>query len=147
MRTSDIFAWGGMRGIVAGAFDIIHPGYVKMFKECKTHCSHLTVALHVDPTIERPNKMKPVQTADERTEILLSMKDVDDVILYYNEGQFHQFLKYGGYQIRFLGEDYIDGTYTGKDIDINIIFVDRSHNYSTTELKRKITKSYLMRFL
>ena len=39
-----------VKGIIAGAFDLIHPGYIRMFKECKTHCNHLTVALHEDPS-------------------------------------------------------------------------------------------------
>ena len=34
----------------------------------------------------------------------------------------------------------LDGSYTGKDIDISIVFVDRSHEYSTTKLKNKICK-------
>ena len=136
-----------VKGIIAGAFDIIHPGYVRMFKDCKSYCNHLTVALHVDPSVERPNKLKPVQSADERKEIMRSMRDIDQVILYYNEGQFHDLLKHGGYQYRFLGTDYRDGCYTGKDIDIKIIFFDRSHQYSTTELKRQITKSVLMKIL
>lgn len=136
-----------VKGIIAGAFDVIHPGYIRMFKECKTHCNHLTVALHVDPSIERPSKLKPVQSEDERKEILLALKDVDHVILYYNEGQFHDLLKQGGYHRRFLGMDYVDGSYTGRSIDIEIVFVDRSHSYSTTDLKKKITKSYLMGIL
>ena len=37
------------KGIIAGAFDVIHPGYIRMFKDAKTHCNHLTVALHEDP--------------------------------------------------------------------------------------------------
>ena len=40
------------KGIIAGAFDVIHPGYVRMFKDAKRHCNHLTVALHLDPSIE-----------------------------------------------------------------------------------------------
>lgn len=133
-----------MKGIVAGAFDLIHPGYVRLFEECKNHCDHLTVALHVDPTIERPHKTKPVQSIEERTEILLALKNVDSVIHYFNEYQFLDFLRTGHYQVRFLGSDYINKPYTGKDIDIKIVFVDRRHNYSTTELKRKITKTFLM---
>lgn len=136
-----------VKGIIAGAFDLIHPGYVRMFRDCKTHCNHLVVALHVDPSIERTNKMKPVQTHYERKEILLSMRDVDDVIFYYNESQFHDLLKFGGFKYRFLGSDYMDGTYTGKDIDIDIIFVDRNHQYSTTDLKRKIINSILTKSL
>ena len=41
-------------GIIAGNFDIIHPGYVAMFKECKDNCDKFVVLLHSDPSIERP---------------------------------------------------------------------------------------------
>lgn len=129
-----------IKGIIAGAFDIIHPGYIKMFKECKQYCNHLTVALHEDPSLDRPNKLSPVQTLDERREILESIKYIDNIVYYRKEDTFLSYLK--DYNIRFLGEDYKDGSYTGKDIDIKIIFIDRSHNYSTTKLKEKITKSW-----
>ena len=49
-----------MLGVVAGSFDIIHPGYIKMFKECSQNCSELIVLLQTDPTTERPEKCKPV---------------------------------------------------------------------------------------
>lgn len=130
-----------VKGIVAGAFDIIHPGYVRLFKDCKRYCNHLTIALHEDPSKDRPNKIKPVQTVEERKEILKSIRYIDDVIVYQDENTFLQYLKSGEYNFRFLGDDYTNGLYTGKDIDIDIIFVDRSHNYSTTELKNKICES------
>jgi len=128
-----------VKGIVAGAFDIIHPGYVRMFKECKSYCNHLTIALHEDPSCARPNKLPPVQTLEEREEILRSIKYIDDIVVYQSEDTFLSYLK--NYDIRFLGDDYRDGSYTGKDISIKIIFVDRSHEYSTTRLKRKIFTS------
>ena len=61
-------------GLIAGNFDVIHPGYVRYFEDAKNHCKHLIIALHVDPTIERPEKMKPILTKEERTEVLLSIK-------------------------------------------------------------------------
>ena len=64
------------KGIIAGAFDVIHPGYVRMFKDAKKYCNHLTVALHLDPSIERDVKLKPVHTKEERKEILLALQDV-----------------------------------------------------------------------
>lgn len=131
-----------VRGIIAGAFDLIHPGYVRMFKECKLHCTHLTVALHEDPTLARPNKLPPVQSVEERKEILRSIQYVDDIVVYQAEDTYLHYLKSGDYDVRFLGEDYKDGSYTGVDISIDIIFVDRSHKYSTTELKRKIVESW-----
>ena len=49
------------------------------------------------------------------------------------------FLSYlSNYDIRFLGTDYRDGSYTGKDIPIDIIWLPREHNYSSTKLKTDI---------
>ena len=102
------------KGIVAGAFDIIHPGYIRMFKECKMYCNHLTIALHEDPSTERQQKLKPVHTLEERKEILKSIIYIDDIVVYREEKTFLNYLK--DYDIRFLGDDYKDGSYTGKEI-------------------------------
>jgi len=130
-----------VRGIVAGAFDLIHPGYIRMFEECREYCNHLTVALHEAPSWERPNKLSPVQSLEDRKEILRSIKYIDDIVVYREEDTFLSYLK--NYDIRFLGDDYSDGSYTGKDIDIKIVFVDRSHGYSTTNLKKEIFNTLL----
>ena len=127
------------KGIIAGAFDVIHPGYIRMFKDSKEHCNHLTVALHEDPSMARPHKLKPVQSVDERREILLALRDVDDVVVYQAEETFHHYLK--DYHIRFLGTDYMDGSYTGKDLSIEIVWLSRNHNYSSTKLKTDIYNS------
>ncbi|MDA9746636.1 adenylyltransferase/cytidyltransferase family protein, partial [Prochlorococcus sp. AH-736-K20] len=92
------------KGIIAGAFDIIHPGYVRMFKEAKQFCNHLTIALHEDPTLERSNKLKPIQSVEERKEILLSIKYIDDIQIYKLEKTFLEMLK--DFDVRFLGDDY-----------------------------------------
>lgn len=131
-----------VRGIVGGAFDIIHPGYIKMFKECKQNCTHLTVALHENPSVERVSKLSPIHNVEERVDTLKSIRYVDDVVVYKLEEEFHNLLRSEDYNIRFLGDDYRDGSYTGKNIPIEIKFVDRNHDYSTTELKRKIVKSW-----
>ena len=127
------------RGIIAGAFDLIHPGYVRLFKEAKEHCNHLTVALHEDPSFARPHKLKPVQSVEDRKEILRAIKYVDDIVVYYAEETFLSYLK--DYEVRFLGSDYLDGSYTGKDITIDVVFLNRDHGYSTTKLKENIWHS------
>jgi len=129
------------KGIIAGAFDVIHPGYIKMFKDAKTYCNHLTVALHLDPSIERDVKLKPVHTKEERREILLALEDIDDVVFYEVENQFLNYLRSGEYNVRFLGTDYLKGNYTGKDISIDIVWLSRDHDYSTTRLKTLIYNS------
>lgn len=130
------------KGIVAGAFDVMHPGYTRMFSFAKQHCNHLTVALHINPTTERSWKLSPVQSVEDRKEILLSLKDVNEVTTYQSENEFLDMLGSGEYHLRFLGDDYNDGSYSGVGIGLPIVWIPRkSHNYSTTRLKQLIYRS------
>ena len=110
-----------------------------MFKEAKEHCNHLTIALHENPNMGRPHKHVPVQSLEDRKEILRAIKYVDDIVVYQAEDTFLDYLK--DYDVRFLGDDYVDGSYCGVDLPIEIVFVSRSHGYSTTRLKHKIWRS------
>ena len=131
-----------LKGVIAGNFDIIHPGYIKMFKETKEHCDCLIVLLHTDPSLERSNKHKPVLSALDRKEMLLSLRYVDDVIRYTYEEQLYDLLKMGEFDIRFLGDDYKNKPFTGDDLKIPVHYFDRSHGWSTTKFRRLIAKSY-----
>jgi glycerol-3-phosphate cytidylyltransferase len=126
------------RGVLAGNFDVMHPGYIKMFKECKTKCGHLTVLLHTDPTIERPEKLKPILSVEERKEMLLELRSVDEVMTYTLEAELYDLLKEGDYSIRFLGSDYVDKTFTGDNLNSSIYYISRDHGWSTTKFKNEI---------
>ena len=131
-----------IKGVIAGNFDVIHPGYIKMFTEMKKNCVVLVVLLHTGPSIERPNKLKPVLSPDERKDILMALGDVDDVIRYTYEEQLYDLLKVGEFDIRFLGDDYIDKPFTGDDLKIPIHYLNRDHGWSTTKFKKLIAESY-----
>ena len=126
------------RGFIAGNFDVIHPGYIMMFQECNENCDHFTVLLHSDPSIERPNKLKPILSTQERIQILSSIKYIHEVSTYTYESELYDLIKNGNFSVRFLGDDYKDKDYTGKDLDLKIIWIDRNHSYSTTRLKKLI---------
>ena len=130
-----------VKGVIAGAFDVIHPGYIKMFKEAKQHCDSLIILLHTQPNIERPNKMPAILSTDERKEILESIKYVDSVIRYTYEEQLYDLLKIGEFDIRFLGDDYKDEPFTGDNLRILIHYLDRSHGWSSTKFKKLIAQS------
>jgi glycerol-3-phosphate cytidylyltransferase len=125
-------------GVIAGNFDVIHPGYIRMFNECKKHCTRLIVLLHEDPSIERPEKMKPILLVSERREMLLSLEMIDEVITYSTEHVLYEFIKGINPDIRFLGDDYIGKDFTGKDLGTLIHYIDRSHGWSTTKYKQLI---------
>ena len=127
-----------IKGLIAGNFDIIHPGYIKTFRECKENCDHFTVLLHSDPTIERPNKLKPILSVDERIEILGSIKYIDDIKVYTYEEELIMLLKDNKFNIRFLGDDYIGKSFTGIELNIKIHYLNRDHGWSTTKFKKLI---------
>ena len=131
-----------IKGVIAGNFDVLHPGYIQMFKEMRTKCDCLVVLLHTDPSIERPHKLKPILSAYERKELLLSLKYVDDVVRYTYEEQLLDLIKVGEFDIRFLGDDYINKPFTGDSLKVPIHYLDRSHGWSTTKFKKLIAKSY-----
>ena len=136
-------------GIIAGNFDVIHPGYIDMFAQCKEQCSCLIVLLHEDPSEERPEKCKPILSVKERIEILSSLRQIDDVATYTLESELHAILsdmheinkRFGNRIIRFLGDDYRNKPFTGDDLDIEIYYLNRDHGWSTTKFKTMIANS------
>jgi glycerol-3-phosphate cytidylyltransferase len=129
------------KGLIAGCFDVIHPGYIKMFQDAKKVCRHLTIALHSDPTIDRPEKNKPVQTISERKFILQSIKYVDEIVTYDTEKDLYSLLNLLELDVRILGTDYKNKSFTGDDLNIPIHFHERDHEWSSTDLKTRIKNS------
>ena len=129
------------KGVICGNFDVIHPGYIKMFKECAANCDCLIVLLHTDPSIERPHKLKPILSVEERTEMLLELKSVCGVHIYTYEAQLLDLIKMGEFNVRFLGDDYIDKPFTGDNLNIPIHYLNRDHGWSTTKFKKLIAKT------
>ena len=129
-----------VKGLIAGSFDIIHPGYIKMFEDAKENaCDYLVIALQSDPTIERPEKCKPVQSVSDREYILRSIRYIDDVIHYTTEADLFNILESYDYDVSIIGSDYsLDSGFTGSKINKKIYFHKRDHDYSLTDLKKRI---------
>ena len=125
-------------GILAGSFDIIHPGYVKLFKEFNDACEYQFILLQDDPTIERPTKLKPILTIDERIDMITPFLDCCFFMTYNTEQELLQLITSLHPDVRVLGTDYQDKDYTGKELDIPVKWVDRSHKWSTTKYKQAI---------
>lgn len=129
-------------GFLAGSFDIIHPGYIKLFKDAKSVCDWLILGLHNDPSIERPNtKIKPVHTIKERYEILRSIKYIDSILIYNTEDDLYRILTTNNIDIRIMGSDYEGKDFTGKDLNMEVYYHKRDHKYSTTRLKNMIIET------
>lgn len=129
------------KGVIAGNFDVLHPGYIKMFNEAAANCDCLVVLLQTDPTVERPEKLKPILSIEERKQMLFSLKSVCDVLTYTYEAQLLDILKVGEFDVRFLGDDYIGKPFTGDHLSVPIHWIKREHGWSTTKFKELIAQS------
>ena len=129
------------KGVICGNFDVIHPGYIAMFKEMSENCDWLTVLLHTDPSIERPHKLKPILSVEDRTKVLMGIKGVKEVIPYTLEAELYEILKKERFTIRFLGDDYRNKPFTGVDLNAWVHYLNRDHGWSTTKFKKLIAES------
>ena len=126
-------------GFTCSCFDLLHAGHILMLKDAKKQCDKLIVGLQTDPTIDRFEKNKPIQSYQERYIQLRAVKYVDEIIKYQTEKDLFHILKTLNPDVRILGSDYRNNkSYTGDKLNIPIFFHERNHNYSTTNLRDKI---------
>jgi glycerol-3-phosphate cytidylyltransferase len=125
-------------GLIAGSFDLIHPGYIHLFRDAKKVCDYLIIALQDDPSIDRPKtKVKPIFTREERLETLMSIRYVDEVRYYETEDDLVTLLLEIKPDIRILGSDYIGKKITGKGFS-KLYYHHRDTDWSTTKLRKLI---------
>ena len=131
-------------GFTCSCFDLLHAGHILMLQDAKRQCDKLIVGLQTDPTIDRPDtKNKPIQSLEERKIQLEAVKYVDEVFIYDTEEELYKKLLDINPDVRILGSDYIGKSFTGDDLDIEIYYHERKHNYSTTNLRKKIVSEYI----
>jgi glycerol-3-phosphate cytidylyltransferase len=130
------------KGFTAGAFDLLHAGHILMLKEIRAQCDFLIVGLQTDPTLDRPEKNKPIETIEERKIKLEGCKYIDQIILYNTEADLYDLLKKLKPDVRFVGTDWKDKHFTGDDLPIKVIFNSRDHNYSSSNLRKRILDAF-----
>lgn len=132
-------------GFTCSSFDLLHAGHILMLQEAKTVCDYLIVGLQIDPTIDRPNKNKPVQSLLERQIQLSACKYVDEIVTYSTESELKGLLYILPINVRIIGSDYEGKQFTGdsvcEDLGIEIYYNKRHHNLSSTNLRQKIMSS------
>ena len=126
-------------GIVTGSFDLLHAGHINLFKKARQKCDELIVALHVDPSVERPEKNKPIESILERTIKLGNCKWVDEIFVYETEADLYLLFKYVNPNVRFLGSDSQDGRVITDEGVIPIEYID-SLPIHTANIRERMLK-------
>jgi len=134
-------------GITCSTFDLLHAGHVAMLREAKTQCDYLICALQNDPSVDRPNKNKPVQNIVERQAQLAAIRYVDEILVYNTELELLDILRMYQIDVKIMGEEYRDIDFTGKDIcqkrGIEFYFNKRDHRFSTSDLRKRVAENTL----
>ncbi len=132
-------------GFTCSAFDLLHSGHISMLRDAKDQCEYLICGLQVDPSADRPEKNRPIQTVVERYTQLKAVGYVDEIIPYSTEEDLKDILSMYHIDVRILGDEYREKDFTGKEIckrrDIALYFNKRDHRFSSSELRKRVVES------
>ena len=127
------------RGITFGAFDLFHAGHVLMLQEAKTICDHLIVCIQTDPSNDRSDKNKPIQSIVERQIQVSACRYADEIIVYDSEQDVLEILKSVNWDVRILGDEYRDQEFTGRAETLDRCYFNRRpHEFSSSELRLRV---------
>lgn len=125
-----------------GCFDIIHAGHVRYLTAAKNFGDVLIVGLNTDDSVRRlKGNSRPINTQNDRAEVLLGLKAVDHVI-YFGEQTAEVliaevkpdvYVKGGDYTLETLPEAAIVQSYGGRVELVNLVA-----GHSTTNIIEKI---------
>lgn len=134
-------------GFTCGAFDVTHAGHYLMFEEVRKQCDYLIVGLQIDPSIDREEKNKPIQSMEERFIQLKACRYIDKIEIYHTEKSLLALLKKIKPDIRFMGIDWKNKPNYSRDMlpNMKVVYNSRDHSYSTSKLRKKVLEGELNR--
>ena len=62
LKIEDVRKEGKRIGFTCSTFDLLHAGHIAMLAESKSKCDYLIAGLLCDPTHDRKEKQKPIQS-------------------------------------------------------------------------------------
>ena len=142
-KVKDLKNEGKRIGITFSQFDLLHSGHIAMLAEAKNHCDYLIAGLQTDASIDRPDtKNPPIQSIVERQIQLAACRYVDEVVVYTTEADLCDLLLILPVDVRILGNEYMNKDFTGlaecEIRNIECIFNERSHSFSSSNLRKRV---------
>ena len=130
-------------GFTASTFDLLHAGHIAMLREAKSVCDYLICGLQIDPSVDRIEKNKPVQTIVERYTQLAAVHYVDEIVPYATEADLLDILQMYPINVRIIGDEYKLRDFTGKEecrqLGIDVYYNKRNHRFSSSGLRERVS--------
>ena len=126
-----------------GCFDILHRGHIELFKYARSLGDKLYVGIDSDEKVERDKGPgRPFNTADDRRQMLESIKYIDKVFIFHDAPDLTALIKMIQPEVMVVGSDWKGKRVVGQEHSERIEFFKRIDGYSTTKiLKWKNPKS------
>jgi D-beta-D-heptose 7-phosphate kinase/D-beta-D-heptose 1-phosphate adenosyltransferase len=121
-----------------GCFDILHIGHIRLLQFSKKLGDKLIVGINSDDSVRKlKGENRPINNQNIRKEMLLSLKPVDDVII-FDEDTPLELIKKTKPDIIVKGGDYIKEQVVGYGLADVVIF-NFIDGYSTTKIIKNIS--------
>jgi D-beta-D-heptose 7-phosphate kinase/D-beta-D-heptose 1-phosphate adenosyltransferase len=121
-----------------GCFDILHIGHIRLLEYSRTLGSKLIVGLNSDNSVRKlKGKSRPINNEEERKQMLLSIRWVDDVII-FEENTPLELIKKIKPDIIVKGGDYKPEDVVGNELAKVVIF-NYIDGFSTTKIIKSIS--------
>ena len=123
---------------VNGCFDLLHIGHIRLLKYARSLGSTLTVGIDSDDRIAiSKGKKRHINKQNIRKEMLMSIRWVDNVIVFNTDRELEDLIKMHSDRI-VIGSDYRNKRVIGSEYS-EVMFFNKIENYSTTNLLEKIS--------
>lgn len=127
-----------------GVYDYFHLGHLRLFKQCKEHADYLIVAVqNGDYILKFKPDAKILYSTEERVEILNSIKEVDEVIVY--DTLCPECLEKIDFDILALGEDHKGGRFDVAekwccDNGKKVVRLKRTEGICSSDIKKNVSR-------
>mgnify|MGYP003110719101 CR=1 FL=1 len=124
---------------VNGCFDILHVGHIELLNYAKSFGGKLTVGIDSDCRVKKfKGKNRPFNNQEDRKKILLSLKSVDYVKIFYSDQDLKNLVNDASPDIMIVGAEYKNKKVIGSEYAKQLKFFNRIHGYSTTSTIQSI---------
>tara|TARA_R110000772_G_scaffold30849_1_gene76630 strand:+ start:316 stop:711 length:396 start_codon:yes stop_codon:yes gene_type:complete len=129
-----------MKIVLNGTFDIVHVGHLRMLNHARSLGDYVLVCIDSDQRVkEIKGADRPVNTQQERKELLESLRAVDEVKIFDTSEELTNILREYNADIMVKGSDWQNKGYTGQEHCKQTEWFSRIDGYSTTEKIQHIT--------